>query len=253
MNQQVIGRHIIEIEQTTSTNTDTANLLRSEKPTDGTVIIAYKQTAGRGQDQNQWESEPYQNLTFSILLYPLFLNPGDQFQLSKTISLGIIDFLKTILPDDLESIKIKWPNDIYVQDKKICGILIQNSITGNYLSDSIVGIGLNVNQTVFKSDAPNPVSISNLTHVEIDLRECLSNLCKSLDHRYSQLSSTGFQQIEQDYLDSLYRFGQWHKYKINNDVVIAKIKGVSEFGQLLLQGNDGNEYTCNIKEVTYLL
>ena len=253
MNQQVIGSHIIEIEQTTSTNTDTANLLRSKKPADGTVIIAYKQTAGRGQDQNQWESEPFLNLTFSILLYPLFLNPGDQFQLSKTISLGIIDYLKTILPDYHDSIKIKWPNDIYVQDKKICGILIQNSITGNYLSDSIVGIGLNVNQTVFKSDAPNPVSISNLTHTEINLKECLSNLCKSLDHRYDQLVNIGYQQIEQDYLDSLYRFGQWGKYKVNNNIVIAKIKGVSEFGQLLLQDKDRNDHICNIKEVAYLL
>lgn len=251
MNTQIIGSHIIEIEQTTSTNTYTANLLQSKKQAEGTVIIADNQTDGKGQDQNKWESEPSKNLTFSIILYPNFLDPGDQFLLSQSISLGIIDFLKTILPDH-QSIKIKWPNDIYVEDKKICGILIQNSITGNCLSDSIIGIGLNVNQSIFKSKAPNPISIKNLTDKEIDLQDSLSSLCSSLDNRYNQLASQQNEIIRQNYLELLYRFGEWCNYKINENLLVAKINGISEFGQLLLQDRNGNDYTCNIKEVVYL-
>ncbi len=253
MNKQVIGSHIIEIEQTASTNTYTANLLRSEQQEEGTVIIAYNQTAGRGQDQNKWESEPFQNLTFSIILYPIFLDPGDQFQLSKAISLGIIDFLKSILPKHYEAIKIKWPNDIYVGDKKICGILIQNSITGSRLSDSIIGIGLNVNQSLFKSNAPNPISIKNLTDKETNLKDCLASLCNSLNYRYMQLASHQNKVIEENYIDSLYRFGEWRNYKINENTLIAKINGTSEYGQLLLEDKNGNDYTCNIKEVAYII
>jgi BirA family biotin operon repressor/biotin-[acetyl-CoA-carboxylase] ligase len=253
MNTQVIGSHIIEIEQTASTNTYTANLLRSKKQVEGTVIIAYNQTAGRGQDQNKWESEPLKNITFSIILYPVFLDPGNQFQLSKAISLGIIDYLKNILPEYHESIKIKWPNDIYVGDKKICGILIQNSITGSCLSDSIIGIGLNVNQSTFKSDAPNPISIKNLTEKELDLKECLSSLCISLNYRYNQVENHQSEIIKQNYIDSLYRFGEWSKYKIDDCILIAKINGISTYGQLLLEDKNGNNYTCNIKEVTYIL
>lgn len=252
MNTQIIGSHIIEIEQTASTNTYTANLLQSEKQAEGTVIIADNQTDGKGQDQNKWESEPLKNLTFSIILYPIFLDPGDQFLLSKSISLGIIDFLKTILPDHHKSIKIKWPNDIYVGDKKICGILIQNSITGNCLSDSIIGIGLNVNQSIFKSKAPNPISIKNLTDKEIDLKDGLSSICSSLNNRYTQLFNQQHDIISQIYLERLYRFGEWCNYKINDNLLVAKINGISEFGQLLLQDQNGNDYTCNIKEVAYL-
>jgi BirA family biotin operon repressor/biotin-[acetyl-CoA-carboxylase] ligase len=253
MNKQVIGSHIIEIEQTASTNTYTANLLRSKKQVEGTVIIAYNQTAGRGQDRNKWESEPFQNLTFSIILYPIFLNPAEQFQLSKAISLGIIDYLNTKLPEYHKIIKIKWPNDIYVGDKKICGILIQNSITGSSLSDSVIGIGLNVNQSIFKSNAPNPISIKNLTKTEHDLKECLSSVCKSLNNRYNQLSNHQNDIIKQNYIDSLYRLGEWSTFKINENILIAKIKGISEYGQLLLIDKTGNNYTCNIKEVVYVL
>ncbi len=250
---QFIGSHIIEIERTASTNTYTANLLRSKKLIEGTVIIAYNQTAGQGQYQNKWESEPFKNLTFSIVLYPIFLNPSDQFQLSKAISLGIIDFLKNILPNTPEAVKIKWPNDIYVNNKKICGVLIQNSITGNCLSDSIIGIGLNVNQTIFKSEAPNPISIRNLKNEETDLKDSLFKLCNSLDNRYYQLFRHQDEMISRDYLNSLYLFGEWSNYKINGVLLIAKIEGVSEFGQLLLKDKKGNNYTCNIKEVTYIL
>jgi BirA family biotin operon repressor/biotin-[acetyl-CoA-carboxylase] ligase len=253
MNSQTIGSHIIEIEQTESTNIYTANLLRLEKPMEGTVIIAYNQTAGQGQDQNKWESEPFQNLTFSIILYPVFLNPGDQFQLSQAISLGIVDFLKNILPDYHKLIKIKWPNDIYVNDNKICGILIQNSIIGNCLSDSIVGIGLNVNQSIFKSDAPNPTSVKNLKHEDVNLKECLNELCNTFNNRYYQLYNHQSEIIKQNYLRSLYRLGEWSKFKIQNSVITAKITGISTYGQLLLQDTNGIAYSCNIKEVAYIL
>jgi BirA family transcriptional regulator, biotin operon repressor / biotin---[acetyl-CoA-carboxylase] ligase len=252
MNKPVIGSHIIELKQTTSTNVYTDKLLLSEKPKEGTVIIAYKQTKGKGQDQNTWESEENKNLTFSIILYPVFLNPSEQFRLIEMTSLGIIDFIKTILP--CESIlKIKWPNDIYVGDKKLCGTLVQNSIVGPQLTECIVGIGLNINQELFVSDAPNPVSLKQITGDNYNLKECLSNLCNCIDIRYAQLKDKKSAQLETDYLSLLYRLDEWHDFIIHGKTMRARIIGITNFGQLKLESEESKIYECGMKEVVYCL
>lgn len=252
MINRIIGSHIIEIEQTTSTNAYTDNLLLSQKPAEGTVIIADQQTNGRGQDQNTWESEPKKNLTFSIILYPEFLNPSEQFRLIEVTSLGITDFIKTLLP--LESnIKIKWPNDIYVGDKKLCGTLVQSSIVGPKLTESIIGIGLNMNQEKFYSDAPNPISLKQITGQNYDLKLSLINLCSSIDNRYSQLKVKQHSKLESDYLSLLYRYFEWHDFIIDEIIVHARIIGITNFGQLKLESSDGKSYTCGMKEVVYCL
>lgn len=252
MNNQLIGSHIIEIKQTTSTNTFTDNLLLSEKPTEGTVIIAYQQTHGRGQDQNTWESESNKNLTFSIILYPHFLHPSKQFQLIEVVSLGITDFIKTLIPAD-NATKIKWPNDIYVGDKKLCGTLVQNSIVGSKLTESIIGIGLNINQEQFLSDAPNPVSLKQISGNNYDLQQCLTNLCAFLDFRYLQLKNKQYSILETDYLSLLYRYFEWHDFVIHENIIHARIIGITNYGQLRLESHDGKIHECGMKEVVYCL
>jgi len=252
MNNPIIGSHIIELKKTESTNAYTDKLLHSEKPEEGTVIIAYKQTKGKGQDQNRWESEANKNLTFSIILYPEFIIPSAQFRLIEMTSLGIIDYIKTLLPPDLE-IRIKWPNDIYIGNRKLCGTLVQNSIVGSELTECIVGIGLNVNQEKFLSDAPNPVSLKQITDVSYNLHECLRALCSSIDIRYFQLKNKQYAQLETDYLSLLYRFNEMHEFIIHENKVQARITGITNFGQLKLESIDHMIYECGMKEVVYCL
>jgi BirA family biotin operon repressor/biotin-[acetyl-CoA-carboxylase] ligase len=252
MNKPIIGSHIIELKQIASTNVYTDKLLHSKKPEEGTVIIAYKQTKGKGQDQNAWESEANKNLTFSIILYPVFLNPSEQFRLIEMASLGITDFIKTLFSSDLE-IKIKWPNDIYIGDRKLCGTLVQNSIVGTTLTECIIGIGLNVNQVKFLSDAPNPVSLKQITGVNYNLQQCLKELCFCIDYRYEQLKNKLYSQLETDYLSILYRFNELHDFIIHDNKVQARITGITNFGQLILESSDHKKYECGMKEVVYCL
>ena len=252
MNKPIIGSHIIELKQTASTNVYTDKLLHSEKPEEGTVIIAYKQTKGKGQDQNTWESEANKNLTFSIILYPEFLNPSEQFRLIELTSLGIIDFIKTLITTDKE-IRIKWPNDIYIGDQKLCGTLVQNSIVGSELTECIIGIGLNVNQEKFLSDAPNPVSLKQITGVSYNLHQCLKDLCSCIDKRYYQLKNKQYAQLETDYLSLLYRINEMHDFIIHEDKVRATITGITKYGQLKLESIDHKIYECGMKEVVYCL
>lgn len=250
MNNAIIGSHIIELKETTSTNSYTDKMLLSQKPAEGTVIIAYNQTSGKGQDQNVWESEANMNLTFSIILYPLFLNPSEQFRLIEVTSLGIADFIQTLLPSQ-ENIKIKWPNDVYIGDRKICGTLVQNSIVGTQLSECIVGIGLNVNQEIFRSDAPNPVSLKQITGETYDVQKCLTDLCTCLDNRYFQLKNKQHALLENDYLSRLYRRHAWYDYIIQGSTIRARIIGITNYGQLRLESFDGIGYECGMKEVVY--
>ena len=252
MNNAIIGSHIIELKETTSTNTYTDKMLLNEKPTEGTVIIAYNQTSGKGQDQNVWESEANKNLTFSIILYPVFLNPSAQFRLLEVTALGITDFLMQLLPSH-DEIKIKWPNDIYIGDRKICGTLVQNSIVGTQLSECIVGIGLNVNQEIFLSNAPNPVSLKQISGKDFDLQQCLTNLLTCLNKRYIQLKNKQFTQLESDYLSLLYRNNEWHDYIIQDNTLRGRIIGITNWGQLKLESLDGKIYECGMKEVVYCL
>ena len=252
MYHPIIGSHIIELEQTASTNTYTDKLLHSEKPPEGTVIIAYQQTQGRGQDQNVWESEANKNLTFSVILYPEFLNPSEQFKLIKIVSLGITDFVKGLLSLHAD-LKIKWPNDIYWGDNKLCGTLVQNSIVGPHLTECIVGIGLNINQEQFISNAPNPISLHQISGKNYDVNECLTKLCTTLDFRYTQLKNKQYSLLETDYLSLLYRWLEWHEYIIHDIRMTARITGITDYGQLKLESSNGKIHECGMKEVVYCL
>jgi BirA family transcriptional regulator, biotin operon repressor / biotin---[acetyl-CoA-carboxylase] ligase len=243
-----IGSEIIFSENLSSTNSYAALLLSKNKLREGTVIQTNFQAEGRGQMGNSWESERDKNLLISIILYPNSIRADKQFILSKVISLGIRDFLSGFISE----VFIKWPNDIYVLNDKIAGILIENSIIGNNIESTIAGIGLNINQERFVSGAPNPTSLKKLTCQEYDLGECLATLVKSLDKRYKQLLNENLALIDKDYISSLYRYNRWSTYRDSNGVFEARISDVSETGVLQLEDRKGKRFEYSFKEVDFL-
>ncbi len=244
---RIIGSAIQHISSIDSTNNYAATQLLTKSLSDGLVIVAYSQNVGRGQGQNKWESEPGKNLTFSIVLYPEFLEFPNQFKLSKVISLGVLDFLNSL------PIKacVKWPNDIYLGTGKVAGILIENSIRGSKLCSAVVGIGLNINQQIFTSNAPNPVSISQVTGIIYPLEEALTQLCGFLDARYQQLIQKDFGSIDIDYLANLYRCGIWSDYSDQEGDFEGRIMGVDAIGQLEIEKRNGEIVKYQFKEVVF--
>ncbi len=241
---------IIHLPETKSTNSYALEILSKDRPEEGCVIITDYQTKGRGTDFNTWESEKGKNLTFSLILYPK-ITADQQFILNKAISLGIYDFLIAEMPS--ERVSIKWPNDLYVENKKVCGILIQNSVMGDKLEYMVVGIGLNVNQTLFKSNAPNPVSLKMVNDIEYDLNELLNKLLHAIFERYALIGPATTKKIDTDYQKSLYRLMEWHKYLVKGANVQSRITGTNEFGQLILENRSGDFTVCDLKEVTFLI
>jgi len=249
-NTLFIGKVLHLLDAIGSTNQYALDMLSKNKPSEGTIFLTHNQYAGRGQVNKHWESEPGKNLTFSLLLYPIFLPARQQFLLSQAISLGIAETLQAFIP---KKISIKWPNDLYVEERKITGILIQNSLKGSSLQSAVVGIGLNVNQAIFKSDAPNPTSIFLETNQLLSLDFVLDKLCQHLEQRYLQLKAGRYQQLQADYRQFLFRLNEPHLYKRpDNTVFSGTIKGVTEIGQLQMETAQGME-VFSLKEVGYIL
>ncbi len=245
---QPIGHMIITVASTASTNNYASRQIAVNEIQEGTVFLAYEQTAGRGQLTNRWESKPGQNLTFSIFLQPSFLELYRQFMLSKAISLGIVSFLRKYV----EGVKIKWPNDIYIEDSKICGILIENSVMKGVINQTIIGIGLNVNQCRFYSDAPNPVSLKMKTGTDYNLDVVLAGLLRETDLFYKKLEGGQYDELDHAFLQSLYRINEWHDYEDMDHRYTGKIIGVNAIGQLQVQEKDGPLHEYHFKEVAYL-
>lgn len=241
---------IIRLPETKSTNSYAIELLSKERPEEGCVVITDYQTQGKGTDTNTWESEKGKNLTFSLILYPK-LAADQQFLLNKAISLGIYDFLVKEIPG--LKISIKWPNDLYIEDKKICGILIQNSVIGNKLQYMVVGIGLNVNQTLFISNAPNPVSLKMITGLDYNLDEILQGLLHSISERYLSAKPETTVKIETEYHKSLYHLMEWNNYLIKGINMHLRITGTTLYGQLVLENEAGETIVCDLNEVKFII
>jgi BirA family transcriptional regulator, biotin operon repressor / biotin---[acetyl-CoA-carboxylase] ligase len=246
----IIGSDIIRLKETESTNSYMMDQLSKGMPTEGTVVIADYQSTGRGTDGSKWESEPGLNLTFSFILYPRFLTPEAQFYLNKTISLGLSDLVHELLPmrDD---IRIKWPNDIYIGNEKVAGTLIQNGVKGSSFDFSIIGIGLNVNQNSFPSDATNPVSLMVITNSAFDLEAIFNQLLIKLEYRLNQLIKGELKEIDREYLERLYRINQLAGYAYEGKSIKAKITGVNRFGQLILEIPGEKIIECDLKEIRF--
>lgn len=245
-----VGKVCFDLETATSTNVYAQTLLSQKKILDGTLIFARQQTAGKGQLSNTWEAEPFQNITLSIVFYPTFLKVQHHFLLNQAIALGVHDFVQNYVK---KQVKIKWSNDIYVQDKKIAGILIQNSLQGEMLQHSIVGIGININQSIFLSDAPNPTSLTIETKEYFKIEDCIAHLCQCLEQRYLQLRQQNFEKLRLDYLNSLYLRGEWRNYEktATNERFLGCIEGVKDTGHLFMRTNKGVE-VFDLKEIKFL-
>ena len=250
INTLFVGKVLHEFEALASTNQFATKLLKESSPAEGTIIITHDQYAGKGQANNKWESAPHKNLTFTTILYPKFLPARKQFLLNQVISLSVFDTLRKYIHKGLS---IKWPNDIYVFDKKITGILIQNSLQGSTLQSAIIGIGLNVNQKQFVSDAPNPTSMALEIGETLDLEMVLTTFCQQLEHNYLQLKASKIKQIQERYLNHLFRFNESAFYRrLDETIFKGQIKGVTEIGKLIIETVHGEEEFA-FKEVKYIL
>jgi len=236
--------------QLQSTNTELKTLLSNKELAENTVVITAHQTAGRGQVGNTWESEANKNLTFSLLLRPRFLAPHLQFYISKIVSLALVDTIKQVAQMEAS---IKWPNDIYIGNQKVAGILIENSILGNQLDYCIVGIGLNVNQAVFTSDAPNPVSLKKLSGKDYDLEALLETLLDHIEQRYHELEINRKAIINKCYLDVLFRKDGFHTYKNEKEQFKARIEYINEMGMITLTDTTGKKRQYAFKEVSFVI
>ena len=240
----------IHLNETHSTNSYLRELIMREKEQpEGTVVITDYQTAGRGQKGNSWESERGKNLTFSILLHPNHIPPGKQFILSQLISIAIVGVLKKYD----RHFTIKWPNDIYWKEKKIAGMLIEVDLTGSSLSNAIIGIGININQRHFKSDAPNPVSLTQITGKEHNLSELLEKILDSIVDEYNKYTPDNEEEIRQKYMALLFRNKGVYPYLYGEEIFNASIEGIEPNGQLILKKENGSIHTFAFKEISFLI
>nr|WP_321358462.1 biotin--[acetyl-CoA-carboxylase] ligase [uncultured Draconibacterium sp.] len=244
----LIDKNIIVFNELDSTNNYAKQLVK-EKAAQGTVVLAHYQESGRGQVGNFWESERNKNLLFSVILYPGFLDAGKQFYISKVVSLALSDVLKQHLND----VKIKWPNDIYVGERKIAGILIENTVKGIALDSSIVGIGVNVNQEQFLSNAPNPVSMKQLLKKEFDIQDILKAFLQKLENYIEILREGRLEKVDAEYFQSLFRNEGLYPYRKDGKEFSARIAGIGSFGQLQLEESDGNVTEYMFKEVEFVI
>ena len=232
------------VAKTDSTNSTLSRMLQEQELPDGFTLYTYEQTQGRGQQGNHWESEPAKNLLMSTLIRPKDLPIEKNFLLSEVIALSV----KAVLDTHCEHISVKWPNDIYWKDKKIAGILIENTWMGAYVNTSIVGIGLNLNQTQFMSDAPNPISLKQITGKNYQQEEILATLLHQIQlHREALINDPNY--IQEAYHKALYRKDGFHLYEDKEGRFSAQIIGVKPDGQLFLRTQKGDERAYYFKEV----
>jgi BirA family biotin operon repressor/biotin-[acetyl-CoA-carboxylase] ligase len=243
----IIGSKIIFISDLTSTNTYAIRLISMERPQEGTIIRTEFQSAGRGQPGNKWVSERGKNLLFSIILFPQMIKPVEQFTVSMAISLGIHDFLTR----KVTGCSIKWPNDVYVSNDKIAGILIESSLMGDNIEYLVAGIGLNINQERFTRDALNPVALKMITGKDYELKDCLIELAGDLDKRYGQLTAGGSENIKDEYISKLYRLNEWNGFRDSGGRFTGRILSVSNSGRLLLEKKSGQKMQYYFKDVEF--
>ena len=243
--------HYIKVSQTASTNTYLSRLAATLPG--GTVIYTPSQTAGRGQKGNSWESEDGKNLTFSLLLKRPPVKARDQFYLSEAAALAVVEALTDEAGD---SFAVKWPNDVYWQDKKVCGMLLENSLDGTDIATCIVGIGINVNQERFLSDAPNPVSLINITGREHDLMALLKRVCSRIEQLVDSLADGNARRdLHERYMTALYRNdGQQHPWEdASGHRFMASVAGIAPDGTLTLLHDDGTRHDYLFKQVKHII
>ena len=222
--------------------TDSTNRWLKENGSERMAVVADYQTAGRGCGTNTWESERGKNLLFSLLIHPAEVPAVKQFRISMAISMAILDTLEQHIGD----VSIKWPNDIYWRNGKLGGILIENRLQGGCIKDCIIGVGLNVNQEQFHSDAPNPVSLKRIHGQETEREQLLSDILVRFDEYLTQ-------DLKARYLSRLYRRKGFHPYADKEGAFMAEIIDVEDDGHLLLRDDNGHDRRYAFKEVQFVI
>ena len=250
-NSLFIGKVANYLSRVDSTNTFAKNLLSKSSPTEGTVIYTDDQYAGRGQVGSKWESSIGKNIVLSVILYPKFLPISQQFKLNQAVSLAVYDLLSPYVPP--ERLHVKWPNDIYIDNKKLGGILIENRLQGSLLAHSVIGIGLNINQMDFSPKLPNPTSLILETGQEQDIYKIMGQFCELLEYRYWQLKAGKYKDLDRDYLHTLYGYQQWRNFEIatTKQQIRGKITGIAPSGKLQIETAE-KRLEFSFKEVVFL-
>lgn len=247
INTLFTGKFLIKLSEIDSTNNFLKNWLSNNAPTDGTVILAEHQTAGRGQAGTSWQSMPGENITMSLLYQPKFILAKDQFVLSAMVACSVYELLSEFFSS--HRVEIKWPNDIMIDKQKICGVLIENSIQGSHLQNSIIGIGLNVLQKNFQD--LNTATSMHLKGYEGDTGRVLKRLLELLEKNYLLLKAGRGDVILEQYHQVLLGKGEIRKFSDHQSEFYGIIQGVAPDGRLEISSGDGNRFFYH-KEVVFL-
>ncbi|AWW31899.1 biotin--[acetyl-CoA-carboxylase] ligase [Echinicola strongylocentroti] len=246
-NTVFLGKDIIYMTECHSTNDIASAKIKDGTVKEGSIVLTDKQTKGRGQRGNRWYSEPGKNLTFSLVLAPVFLSPGAQFDLNRMISKAVKDALNRYA----DGIMVKWPNDIvHTTQGKLGGILIENSLTQSRIETSVVGIGLNLNQVDFA--LPGPVSLAVLSGRQVDKWELLNEILVEIEKRYIQVKKGRVDKLREEYWQDLYLREEWATYEDASGIYEGMITGITPEGRLIIKKKDGKVNQYAFKEVKFL-
>ena len=245
-NTLFLGKDIINLTECHSTNDEAVRLFKKGRAKEGTVIITEKQTRGKGQRGNRWYSEPGKNLTFSLVLTPLFLDATEQFELNMAIAVGVQEVLASYVNDT----KIKWPNDfVHLSQGKLGGMLIENAVSVHGIDMAVIGLGLNINQTSFPF--PTATSLARVGGSAIYLEEFFKLIVTSLEKYYLLLKKGKRKEIRNAYLRHLYRLDEWATYS-DTAPFIGRILGITPSGKLLIEKQNAETVSYSFKEVNFL-
>lgn len=268
---------ILHFEELASTNDFMRDMISDGNDIADTVVVANHQTAGKGMGKNRWESEPNKNLLFSIALNVNFLKAEEQFKISQAVAVALLNVItpkllnssnprfmldvacnvstpKFLITSNSLNTSIKWPNDIYINSRKLAGMLIQNTLSGMMMDTTIIGIGLNVNQIRFSENVPNPISLKMATGNDFDLDLLLNELIINIKKSVEELRTDfGKEMIDNEYRKHLFRFGEWAEYEYEGESKTMIINGYDKYGRLCLSDKNGHEIVCDIKEIKFIL
>lgn len=251
MSTLFIGQNKIFLPETYSTNSYAIELLKNVNAIEGTVVYTHKQTHGKGQRGNSWIAEPEMNTTLSLIIKPVFLNSKKAFDLSKITALALHDVLTEILNNSQFDIKIKWPNDILVNSKKIAGVLIENSVLNEVMQWSVIGIGLNVNQRDF-GEIKLATSLNLLSGKEYKPDSIMELIFSHFEKWFLRLKKGDFSLIDEAYHKLLFRLNSVSEFEQNNKRFNAKVLGVNKNGFLLLEMENKTQKSFDIKDVQFI-
>ncbi len=247
-----IGKTLQYFDALPSTNEYLVEKIKTTTLEEGTVVFTANQFAGKGQASNRWESTPNQNIAMSILLKPSFLAIHAQFYLNIVAALAVKNTIEPLVKNI--PVQIKWPNDILLNSKKTCGILIQNTLNGGHIANSVVGIGVNINQTIFNPSLPNATSLALESEQTFDIELIATAICQQLEHYYLLLKIGQQSYLKTTYFASLYRFETWAWYKKNladSEPFLGKIVDITTTGALVLALENG-QAIFDLKQIQFL-